>query len=480
MRFISLETFTGALSSGELVSQIFDDFSTGVTIVDFNSEIVYLNAAQAKIDNIEPTEALGKKITDLQKVGDKASHPIILALISRKPLVNKSCVYYAARGKLVNTIQNVFAIVKDGALLGCISFSNEYDCFLETYNLDLGTTLKSEEQEEVAKLPSCHIVTEDKSYLSCLDIVSKSADTPSPILMYGERGSGKHMLARYIHANSIRRDKPFITLNCSSIPENILEGLLFGTVEGAFTASVDRPGVLELANGGTLFLDSIETIPVGLQKKISKAIKDQKVRRVGSSNSDRDFSIKFISALGVAPNEAVECGRLKPELLMRLGAVMVALPPLRERKGDIPLLTDHFVKRHNELLGKKVENLDDELKDSFKCYRWPGNVRELENAIEGAMNMVSAEETKLTTGHFSSTLLAHMLSESRALSFARDQVRPPHYLHRPAEAERIASALEAAGGNAAKAARSLKISPQLMNYKLKKFSLKKNITVHVE
>jgi arginine utilization regulatory protein len=180
----------------------------------------------------------------------------------------------------------------------------------------------------------------------------------------------------------------------------------------------------------------------------------------------------------VEPKEGVAGRILNPELVLRLGVVIVNLPPLRNRKSDIALLCDHFIGKMNLKLGKNVTGLDDELKPAFNGHDWPGNVRELESAIEGAMNMIPENETVLRFQHFNATLLSVFLKG--ALARTDSDAKTPHFLNRPAEAERIAAALEAAGGNAAKAARSLKISPQLMNYKLKKFSLKKKITVHVE
>jgi arginine utilization regulatory protein len=479
-----MENLKWGISSTELLSQIFNDFSTGVTIVDTNSEIVYYNKAQGQIDNMNPSEALGKNINDVQKVVEGTYHPTTLAIISRQPLINHASFYTTLSGKLVNSIQNIFAIVKDGVTLGCASFSNEYGRIIEGFNLNQGEESQNHggngSSNHSREQSICQIITNEKSMFANLDIVSKAADSPSSILICGERGTGKDLFARLVHKNSSRRENPFLVLNCASIPESILEGILFGTVEGAFTLAVDRPGMLELANGGTLFLDEINSIPQGLQTKIAQTLKEGTVRRVGSSNGEIDFSVKLVSGTSGDPQEAIAKGILKPELVIQLGVVMVSLPPLRTRQSDIPLLTSHFIQKMNEKLGKKVSSLSDDIKEAFNGYSWPGNVTELENAIEGAMNLVQEDESILKFQHFNATLLAEVLKESRNPKEKNPETRSLHFLHRPVEAERIAAALEAAGGNAAKAARSLKISPQLMNYKLKKFSLKKKITVHVE
>jgi arginine utilization regulatory protein len=502
MYSLSIENLTRGLDGVDILSQIFNEFGQGVTIADAEGKILYYNRAQGLIDNIDPESVVGKSLLEIHRVGEDTTHPFVMASVTRRPLINHACYYNTPEGKLVNSIQNVFSIVKDGVAVGCVSIVNEFGKVLESYNLPQGGERgdelgdekgdekgdKKEEREHTEAFPQeisiNSVITKEKSMLSGLDIINKSADSLSPLLIRGEIGSGKDLLARVAHLSSARRENPYLSLNCSSIPENILEGLLFGTVRGAFTAAVDRPGLFELADGGTLFLDEINAIPPGLQLKIARTLRESKVRRVGSSNGEKEFSLKLISGVSVDPKEAVSGGRLNPELLLRLGVVMVSIPPLRERKSDIPLLTSHFIQIMNERLGKKVEALSDDLKEPFSNYSWPGNVRELENVIEGAMNLTSPEETLLRTQHFAATLLSDFLNGTRNPDSFKEkkdaETRPVHFLHRPAEAERIAAALEAAGGNAAKAARSLKISPQLMNYKLKKFSLKKKITVHVE
>jgi arginine utilization regulatory protein len=475
------------LNSTDILSQIFNEFGSGVAIADASANILYYNKAMGLIDNMDPESVIGKSILEIHRVGEDTTHPFVMTSVTRRPLLNHACFYNTPEGKLVNSIQNVFVIEKDGITLGSVIFVTEFGKVLESYNLPQGdeSLLLG---EFVATLPKeislSRVITKEKSMFASLDIINKSADSLSPLLIRGERGVGKDLFARVAHLSSSRRESPYLSLNCSSLPENILEGILYGTAAGAFTAAVERPGLFELAQGGTLFLDEINSIPPGLQLKIAKTLRDGKVRRVGSSGGEKEFSLKLISGVSVEPEEAVLGGRLSPELLLRLGVVMVSIPPLRERKSDIPLLTGHFIQILNERLGKKVENLSDDLKDRFSRYPWPGNVRELENVLEGAMNLVSPEETLLKPAHFAATLISEFLSESKGKDGLgerkENEPRPLHFLHRPAEAERIAAALEAAGGNAAKAARSLKISPQLMNYKLKKFSLKKKITVHVE
>ncbi|MDR2349466.1 MAG: sigma 54-interacting transcriptional regulator, partial [Deltaproteobacteria bacterium] len=290
------------ISTTELVPQIFDDFLTGVTIVNKKSEIVYYNKAQGHIDNMNPDDVLGKSINDVHKVGEGVAHPTMLAIISRRPLVNHSFCYTTLSGKLVNSVQNIFAIVKDGESLGCATFMSEYGSILEAYNLGkdddpskASPDAAFRESPRLGEDSFNQLVTNDKDMFESLEIVAKALDTPSPILIRGEKGVEKDILAKMIHNGSSRRDGPFFVLNCASGQENILEGILFGTVEGAFSSAVDRPGMLELADGGTLFLDEIDAMPPALQTTLARPLSEGKVRRVGSSNSDTGFSVKIVS-----------------------------------------------------------------------------------------------------------------------------------------------------------------------------------------
>ncbi|MDR2405961.1 MAG: sigma 54-interacting transcriptional regulator [Deltaproteobacteria bacterium] len=471
-----------------MLSQILDDLPTGVIIMNVNSEIVFYNKAQGRIDNFDPIHALGKNLLDLYKVSDNASHPALLSIFSSKPLYNHPCCYFTHQGKLINSIQNIFPIMREGALVGCIAFTSDYGQSLDDYaELRKNYTNASQDKSPHTVMGIEDIVTEDPQMLSNLETLRNSADSMSPVMFYGEPGTGKDMFANVMHNISVRKDAPFLTLNCSSLPESLLDGTLFGTEEAAFTGAKSMPGLFELAKGGTLFLDEVNTLPIGLQNKLLRACEESKIRRVGGTD-EFDVDVKLISSTTVHPREAVGQGNFLPKLMLKLGIVLITIPPLRERLCDLEILTMHFVKVLNERLERKVSSLEEGVTEALREYLWPGNVQELYYNLESAMNQVSKDEELLKLSHFNSTLFVDVLkgksvkvSDMSSGTLPKyEPVRTGLFLHRAAEVERIAAALEAAGGNAAKAARSLKISPQLMNYKLKKFCLKKKITVHVE
>ncbi|MDR2353378.1 MAG: sigma 54-interacting transcriptional regulator [Deltaproteobacteria bacterium] len=488
MHSFGLENLTWGLGSTDLLSQILDDLPVGVIIMNVNSEIVFYNKAQGRIDNFEPIHALGKNLLDLYKVSDNASHPALLSIFSSKPLHNHPCCYFTHQGKLVNSIQNIFPIQREGALVGCIAFTSDFGQSSEEYE----NFSKSYKNASIAKQPQKaldldDIVTEDPQMKANIETLTNSADSLTPVMLFGEPGTGKDLFARVMHNISNRKDAPFLSLNCSSMPESLLDGVLFGTEEGAFTGATSKPGLFELANGGTLFLDEINTMPMNLQSKLLRASEENRIRRVGGTE-EIDISLKIISSTTMHPREAVGQGSFLPKLMLKLGIVLITLPPLRERLDDLPALSRHFITELNERLGKNVSSLESNVSDALREYLWPGNVQELYYNLESAMNQISQNEEVLQLSHFNSTLFVDVLkgksvkvNDLSAGTLPKyEPVRSGIFLHRAAEVERIAAALEAAGGNAAKAARSLKISPQLMNYKLKKFCLKKKITVHVE
>ena len=217
-------------------------------------------------------------------------------------------------------------------------------------------------------------------------IIDRVADTPSKVLITGESGTGKELIARALHEHASRRDKPFIRVNCAAIPHELLESELFGYEKGAFTGAVgSKPGRFELAHGGTLFLDEIGEIPISMQVKLLRALQEQEFERVGGIKTIQ-VDVRLVAATNRDLQDAIREQRFREDLYYRLNVVQIRLPPLRERKNDIPLLVGHFVKRFRERLHKpNVTGVREEAMDLLLTHPWPGNIRELENVIERCM-----------------------------------------------------------------------------------------------
>lgn len=218
-------------------------------------------------------------------------------------------------------------------------------------------------------------------------LIRKVVNADSTILIYGESGTGKELIAQAIHTNSRRRDKPFIKLNCVAIPESLLESELFGHEKGAFTGAIDKkPGKFELANGGTIFLDEIGDMTLATQAKILRVLQEREFERVGGTKTIK-VDVRVIAATNKDLSQAIQGKEFREDLYYRLNVVSIQLPPLRERKEDIPLLVEHFLAKYNAKFGKTVKGVTKEVMERLYSYSWPGNVRELENAIERAVIM---------------------------------------------------------------------------------------------
>ncbi len=235
------------------------------------------------------------------------------------------------------------------------------------------------------------IIGHSESMKSVEDLVLKVSPTDSTVLISGESGTGKEVIARAIHRQSERKDKPFVVVDCGSLVENLFESELFGHVRGSFTGATEtKYGRFELANGGTLFFDEIGNISTNIQTKLLRVIQEREITKVGSSQVIK-VDVRIIAATNVDLRKAVKEGTFRDDLFYRLSVVPIALPSLRERREDIPLLANNFLEKYNKKRKKKVRAISDRAMKALVDYEWPGNVRELENAIERAVVLTESE-----------------------------------------------------------------------------------------
>jgi two-component system response regulator HydG len=227
-----------------------------------------------------------------------------------------------------------------------------------------------------------------------MDIVMQAAPSEATVLLLGESGTGKELLARALHDNSARAKGPFVAVNCAAIPESILEAELFGYEKGAFTgAATARDGRFEAAHGGTLFLDEIGEISRHVQVKLLRVLQEGEIERLGAGGKTRRIDVRIVAATNVNLAEEVKAGRFREDLYYRLNVIPVSVPPLRDRRDDIPLLAQHFVQVYAEKNGKAISGVAPAAIERLSEYGWPGNVRELENAIERAVVLTRAGHT---------------------------------------------------------------------------------------
>jgi nitrogen regulation protein NR(I) len=325
------------------------------------------------------------------------------------------------------------------------------------------------------------LVGESPAMKSIHEMVARVADSPSTILITGESGTGKGLIAQELHRRSSRRDKALIKVNCAAIPKDLVESELFGYEKGAFTGAVgSKPGRFELADGGTLFLDEIGEIPVEIQVKLLRALQESEFERVGGIRTLR-VDVRLIAATNRDLKALIADGRFREDLFYRLAVVPMELPPLRDRREDIPVLVGHFIEKFNKRLGKRVEGVDPEAMQLLQAYGWPGNIRELENLMERSVLFADGpivEAAQLPDGLREKVAGAPVAVGSvgtlapittPAGTSMKEIVRQAQ-----AELERelIAQALEETGGNVTRAAKRLQISRKSLQVKMKDLGLR--------
>ena len=241
----------------------------------------------------------------------------------------------------------------------------------------------------------CGIIGRSPAILKVFDIIQTVASSTSSILITGESGTGKELVARAIHSLGNRKDRPFVPINCSAITETLFESELFGHIRGSFTNAFDnKKGLLEVASGGTVFLDEVGDIPLSIQVKLLRAIQEKEIRRIGSTENIK-IDVRFISATNRDLKRLISEGKFREDLYYRLNVIEIDMPPLRERDGDIVILAHYFLNRYVRAMNKEIKGFSPDALVALENYPWPGNIRELENAIERAVVMCRSEEIQV-------------------------------------------------------------------------------------
>jgi len=330
----------------------------------------------------------------------------------------------------------------------------------------------SELRSEIAQQYNfSNFISQSPEMKRIFDTVKRLTNFNTTILISGESGTGKELLARAIHHNSPRRDKPFVAINCGAIPANLVESELFGHRKGSFTDAIrDKRGLFEEAHGGTIFLDEIGELPLHLQVKLLRVLQEQQIRRVGDEQNI-DVDVRVLAATLRDLEADVKVGRFRDDLFYRLNVVSIKLPALRERPEDIPLLVEHFLSKLSRKLGISITQIESDALRLLIRYHWRGNVRELENCIERAMVMTDGDvvNSDALPEHVKGSI--HELRGPEAVAAETALSLSIKERTRSLEIELIQRALEKTGGNRTRAAKILEISHRALLYKLKEYGL---------
>ncbi len=335
---------------------------------------------------------------------------------------------------------------------------------LEVENRSLKKELVKEYsfQNMVGNSPAMHAIYE---------MVKRVSQTPTNVLITGESGTGKEVVAKAIHYNGPLKDRPFITVNCGAIPENLMESEMFGHKKGSFTGAVsDKAGLFEVADTGTLFLDEVGELPMSIQVKLLRAIQERVIRRVGATD-DNKVDVRIIAATNRNLEEMVAKGSFRQDLFYRLNVINIRTPGLRERRDDIPLLANHFLKKYNERLNKNIGAISAEAMEILKKYDYPGNVRELENMIERTVALESgATILPESLPPMVNTSSGRKMASSNEIEIGDDGVDLDKIMGQ-IEKELLVKAIHSAGGVKKRAAKLLHISFRSMRYRIEKYNL---------
>ncbi|MEW6274629.1 MAG: sigma 54-interacting transcriptional regulator [Bacillota bacterium] len=447
--------------------------SEAIMIIDKETRILYVNSQYAKITGYNLEKVRGKRLCEIEP-----SAFLNRVVQTGQPVIGQHYKIKSARG--INVVTFALPIFYNQKIIGGIGIFRDVSQMEQIMNDMLKMkALLEYYQEELNLKSSLHtafasLIGENREFIKALIKAHKAAKSNATVLIEGESGVGKNLLAKAIHISSDRKDKPFIEVNCAAIPETLLESELFGYVGGAFTGArrEGKVGKIELANGGTLFLDEIGDMSISMQSKILTVIQERVIERIGDSKKI-PLDIRIITATNKNLRSLINSGKFREDLYFRLNVIPIFLPPLRRRKEDIPLLIDYFIKKYNQKYNKNVNLCKNTLK-ILNSYDWPGNIRELNNVIEHAVLMC-------TGGLIQPEHLPEPFNQKffKYLSFLGNSTKDFPKLKtllEEVEKEAITTALKLANQNRTKAMEMLGLSRRMFYHKIKKYGLNLNLT----
>ncbi|MCD6319386.1 MAG: sigma 54-interacting transcriptional regulator [Candidatus Desulfofervidaceae bacterium] len=434
-----------------LLKTILDSITEGVFTVDKNLRITFFNRAAERITGFSRKAAIGEKCFKIFRANICQTECALKKSIeSGKSVINLPITIVNKAGKQIPV--NIRASVlkdKEGHIIGGV----------ETF-VDL-SAIEALKKEVSQKYTFEDIISKNHHMQNIFEILPQVAESDSTVLIQGPSGSGKGLLARVIHNISPRRNKPYLVVNCAALPETLLESELFGYVKGAFTnAQRDKPGRFALAEGGTILLDEAGDIPPAIQVKLLRVLEEREYEPLGAVSSKK-ANVRIIAATNKNLAQLVEEGKFRRDLYYRLNVIKIELPPLSQRREDIPLLIDHFIKRFNLKMGKNILKVSQDVMDLLMRYDFPGNVRELENILEHAFVLCRGQVIE------KNCLPKDLLDELEE----KHMLASPKLLLKEQEAQIIKKTLEKYSGHRGKTATALGIDRSTLWRKMKKYNI---------
>ena len=452
------------------LTQIVDE---GIHIVDKDGKSIAYNEAIAELEKVNVKDVLGKQFRVIFSHIPEDESTLLRALKKGEPTVNQQQTYLNQYAKEVTTVNSTTPVFDDnGEVIAAIEIAKDITDIKRLSNTILelqGESIKPHRIKEtgIKKYTFDDIIGESAPFKEVIDLAKRAAGASASVFIYGETGTGKELIAQSIHYASDRSNKPFLAQNCAALPESLLEGILFGTAKGGFTGAVDRAGLFEQANGGTLLLDEISAMPYDLQSKLLRVLQEDYIRRVGGTK-DIPIDVRIIATVNEPIDELINSGRLRSDLYYRLGIININMTPLRRRKDDIPLLVNYFIEKHNARFNKEVWIVADAAMEKLMNYDYPGNVRELENIIMAAVSLAGKDHV-LTE---KSIRIQSTEQSAKSLKNAYDprECSMDEYFEK-LEISIIKETMAKHSGNISKTAEELGIKRQTLQHKLRKYGL---------
>lgn len=454
-----------------IMQNILHQVDEGVHVLDDKGNTIIYNEAMSHLEKMDSKDVIKKPFSEVFKNLDKDNSTLLKALELRQSTINKKQTYLNKDGKEITTINTTIPVIIDNEIKAVVEVAKNITKMQEMSHTILELQKEIEKPvkaktKKIRKYNFNNIIGQSNNFIEVINRAKKASNSPASVFIYGETGTGKELIAQSIHYDGLRKNKPFIAQNCAALPETLLEGLLFGTSKGGFTGAVDRAGLFEQANGGTLLLDEINSMPYELQAKLLRVLQENYIRRVGGTE-DIPIDVRIITTSNELPDYIINNGKVRKDLFYRLNIIQLNVPPLRERKDDIIILAEKFVHKYNEQYNKNILIISDDAKEKLINYDYPGNVRELENIIMGAMSM--ADEENILMGN-------HLMINENNMSMTYDYDNEINdggineYLSN-LEKEIIFKTLIKNDYNVSKTAQILKIKRQTLQHKIKKYEI---------
>ena len=458
------------------------DYVDSMMVVDKNLNVLHTNRFNPRFDNgLMNNEYIGyfnKRYFEIYPELDPNESTMVECLKNGKILIRESQVFTNFLGKVFHTKNITYPIIRCGEIVGAIELSQDITSIgdlnpLVQRNLS-ETKIRKKKKTVSDTIPFENIITNNQEMIENIRRAKIYALDDNPVLIYGETGTGKEMFVEAMVKSDKIRNNKFITQNCAAIPETLFESILFGSCKGAFTGAENKMGLFEMADGGVLFLDELNSIPIHLQAKLLRILQDGKVRPVGSIN-EKSINVKVIVAINKNPIQLIKENLLRADLFYRLSSNTLHLVALRDRKEDIPLYLDYFINQFNRVHNKSVYKLSTNLRNILLNHKWPGNVREFRHVIESMVNI--SNEQVLTTKNLPVYLkevintnygsIENISNKENSIDF---KISLKEMMNKT-EREYISRALTFCNGNISRAAEILDLPRQTLKYRIDKLDI---------